>query len=144
MAVLRRLTAALSSVLLLQLSLLGSGTLCALQHPGGHGEKDHASTGMAAMMHAAPGPVVMAGMESLAGTSDTPAGGCDGQAPAGACHGPWAAGTCTSMSSCASSQSATVAPLLAWAGRTLDLSLPEPSALHAAPAEAPELPPPRA
>jgi len=141
---LRRLTAALSSVLLLQLSLLGSGTLCALQHSGGHGGTDHASAGMAAMAHGASGVGNAAAMEVAATEADTPVNGCDTHALAGSCGGPWSAGTCSSMSSCASSQTATVAPLIAWAARAAAIGMPEPKTLHAAPAPAPELPPPRA
>jgi hypothetical protein len=144
MKLLRRFTAALSSILLLQLSLLGSGTLCALQHSGAHGATDHASVGMAAMAHGASGVGNAAAMDVAATEADTPVNGCDTYALAGSCGGPWSGGTCSSMSSCASSQTVTVAPLLAWVPRAAATVPPEPGTLHAAPAPAPELPPPRA
>ena len=105
MRLVRRLSAALSSILLLQLSLLGSGTLCALQHSAGHGAPETVSSGMRAMMH---GPVGTAAssmlVEQPADGNDNPANGCGGNAPADSCGVPWSTGTCASMISCASSQ----------------------------------------
>jgi hypothetical protein len=144
MRLVRRLSAALSSVLLLQLSLLGSGSLCALQHPSGHVAMDGAAPGMRAMVHgAADGATVSTVMAQPSDTPD-PAGGCGGNGPASSCDGPWATGPCSSMASCAWSQSAGVSSALTSARAEADVNHSQPRTLPAGPVVAPELPPPRA
>lgn len=145
MRLVRRLSAALSSVLLLQLSLLGSGTLCGLQHPSGHGAMDAMSPGMLAMMHGDAGSATVSTvMEQPTNAAENPADGCGGHGPRDSCGGPWATGSCTSMSACGWSQSATVPPLPTSANRETSVGHAEPRTLAAGPVVAPELPPPRA
>jgi len=142
MRLVRRLSAALSGVLLLQLSLLGSGTLCALQGPSAPAAAPPAMTGMT---HGAGGNVTASTvMEQSADALEDPANGCGGPGRAHSCDGPWATGRCTSMSSCASSQPATVTSVFAWVRGDISIDLPEPRSLLAGPVVAPELPPPRA
>lgn len=145
MRFLRRLSVALSGILLLQLSLLGSGTLCALQHAAGSADMTGPAAAMAGMMM---GGGARAGHEfvviGLTDASKSPDGGCGDHRSADSCGGPWAPGPCTTMSSCAWSQSSTVLPALAATSAETDGNLPEPQVLQTGPVIAPELPPPRA
>ncbi len=129
MTPLRRVTAALSSALLLQLSLLGSGTLC-----GDRGPETGAAAATAA--HA------MQGMHEA--DTDAPAA-CDAAPGADeGCRLPWAPGHCATMSGCAVAALPPVvqAATMSLPAATLDPS--DPPAAHSGPAAAPELPPPRA
>ena len=125
---LRRVTAALSSALLLQLSLLGSGTLCG----------DHDATASAA----ATAGQSMQGMHEA--VADTPSA-CDAPpASDDGCRLPWAPGHCATMTGCAV---AAIPPAVqtgevSLAAAALDPA--EPPAAHSGPTAAPELPPPRA
>jgi hypothetical protein len=145
MRLVRRLSAALSSVLLLQLSLLSSGTLCELQHPSGHAAMRAGSLVMPEMSPAAAGmTTVSSAMEQPANAAENQTDGCGGQGAGDSCGGPWATGPCTSMSACAWSQSATAPPALGAPNGETSVNHSEPRTLHAGPVVAPELPPPRA
>ena len=147
---LRRLTAVLSSALLLQLSLVASGTLCRM-----HGDHSMASSAMASMatphgvqgMHAA----ASATQGSLDPTqpavtdvaSGTPAGPCDMSGKS--CDTPWSPGGCASMGTCVTAVSAVPAAGTALSPATRDAALVVASAdMPIGPVSAPELPPPRA
>jgi hypothetical protein len=146
MRVLHRLTAAFTTVLLLQLTLSGSGTLCTVQ--GGVT------------------PAGMAGMARMAGTHEThranPAAGsassrsqspssdpaapqsCDGARVGGGCGQPWAPGQCIGMTTCAALAAPTNAVVVRVTLFASAPALPEPAGIVSGPAVAPELPPPRA
>ena len=136
----RRLTASFCTLLLLQLTLLGSGTLCAMR--GGvaaNGTHDMSAMGGMATSGsraATSGAGVRAGDPSdvppTSGNSD------DG------CRMPWAPGQCTSMTACtvAALPSATLVASLDARPEVPDL--PMPGDLGSRPATPPELPPPRA
>lgn len=141
MRALSRLSAALSGVLLLQLSLLGSGTLCALQHAAGRSDSSAEMSGMA--MGRGATAVHQAAVIAPTDASKSSDRGCGGRDAADSCGGPWAPGSCTTMSSCAWSQSTTVMPGLSTANAESGGTLPEPKLLQAGPVIAPELPPPR-
>ena len=134
----RRLTAVLSGVLLLQLLLLGSGSLCAM-----HGRGSDAMAGMMSMTgggathHRTATP-------DRSGTTGDRASGADDQGTGGACHSPWAPRTCVSMASClvvvAAVPSRALATVAVAASR---LDVLAPAGARAGPTFAPELPPPR-
>lgn len=122
----RRIGAALSSILLFQLTLLGSGTLCAM--PSG-----------AAAMHDMGG---MAGMtqpqvdrEQTPPPSDHPDDGC---------RLPWSPGQCATMTACTIAAMPAASVIVALNTRPVVAELPMPADLGSRPATPPELPPPRA
>lgn len=143
MSFVHRSFAALCSLFLLQLSLLGSGTLCTLHHgaarndDGAHGMRD------------------MSGMSSSAGTrasvsamfdSDAPMSpaDCGGMGNHDGCGLPWAPGQCLSMTACDISAAPAARNVASVMMRAELLELPAPALLHSGPTSAPELPPPRA
>ena len=147
-SLLHRLTAVLSSALLLQLSLVASGTLCRM-----HGDHSMASAesmaGMATAhaMHATdgaaqvtPGPMVLAVTDASSGA---PTGPCD--MTGSSCDTPWSSGGCASMTTCVTAVSA-VAGATAIAPRATSrvVQVVASSDMPLGPAFAPELPPPRA
>lgn len=143
MRLVHRFSAALSSALLLQLSLLSSGTLCALQHATGHAAMHAGSMLMPGASPAAAGIATVSVVSAQpTNAAQNPADGCGGHGP-DSCGGPWATGPCTSMSACAWSQSATVPPTLGTPSGETNVNHAEPRTLRAGPAVAPELPPPR-
>jgi hypothetical protein len=138
---LRRLSAALAALLLLQLSLLGSGTLRAP-----HGMV----SARAAHVHAMPPMPGMSehqgGNGALAqqdGSSPAPAG-CDTNGGAHDCGVPWSSGSCAAMSACATIAALPPAAVALDQERAGSTELPDPTLLRTGPAAAPELPPPRA
>lgn len=143
----RQSVAALSTVLLLQLSLVGSGTLCALRHGGALGGAEPSMEGMTGMTHetaatvAGHSPMVT---EQAGPASQDAESGCPSRGESEPCHGPWAPGTCASMNSCAWSQGVPFEPTFASADNDPGAAGPEPPMLHTGPAFAPEIPPPRA
>lgn len=145
MSSLRRLVAALSGALVLQLSLLASGTLCAIR---GTGAMNDMSTSHAAhARHSTHAAVRGSSVRAPAQTDrsgSTPAG-CDASAPSEGCRLPWAPGQCASMTTCTvtAAPSVDAAPQLTVAGE-LGANLPEPRSIHSGFASAPETPPPRA
>ena len=131
----RRVFAGFASMLLLQLSLLGSGTLCALQHQAEHG-------GMRDMG----GSMVMTGTATNASSariadSDSPDSCRHGSG--NPCGGPWSDGTCSSAG-CAQSRATAAAFVLIPARTDVNGNHSEPRALLAGPVIAPDSPPPRA
>ena len=139
---LRRFSAALAALLLLQLSLLGSGTLRAPH------EMFRTSAASAHAMPPMPGMVEhQSGGATRAqqgdGTPSAPAG-CDAKGGSHDCGLPWSSGACATMTACATATalpSVTVAFDREGARNT---ELPDPALLRTGPATAPELPPPRA
>jgi hypothetical protein len=144
--IIRRSLAALAAVFLLQLMLLGSGTLCSMHGdtPRGAGLA-HASH---RMDHGMATPSATAGSQrggvanaDDAGTPTSPVE-CTGTGQHDGCHLPFAPGQCSSMTAC--DITATPAALVA-ASLTVHRAAPVPSSArrHAGPTFAPELPPPR-
>lgn len=142
MPLVRRSFAALSGLFLMQLMLLGSGTLCALHH---------GLAGASAVNHA----IAISGMahqtgshESLvtkAGESSTPMSpvDCGGSGGHDDCRLPFAPGQCSSVTTCdvsATPAAAIAAPAYV---HVVALELPSPALGHSGPTFAPELPPPR-
>ena len=121
---LRRLAAALSGALLLQLMLLGSGLPCAM-HGGGSAAGEHAMT----THHSAPASASAV---------------CD-DANDDACRMPQAPGQCATMSTCAVTVTANAPVAFRTVdGRTTVAVPPLVATLISGPPTAPELPPPRA
>ena len=119
----RRLFASIASVLLLQLTLLGSGTLCA-----------SASTSDAA---AAPSMAGMSAAEHESGSGcadDVGSDRCDDESDA----------SCVSLGACATIAFQVTAALRAPADSLVIVALPAPAALRSLPGDSPDLPPPRA
>ena len=136
----RQSVAALSAVLLLQLSLLGSGTLCVDRHASAHFRTAPSTEAMREMAHDTTAPVAGQG-----GPVVQDAGlGCLSRSGSEPCHGPWAPGTCVSMSGCAWSQGVPFEAALASAHTDSGPDAAEPLALATGPEFAPETPPPRA
>ena len=143
----RQSVAALSTVLLLQLSLGGSGTLCALRHASAHGGAEPSMEGMTGMARDTDAAAADHGStvtEQAGPASQDAESGCPSKGESEPCHGPWAPGTCASMSSCAWSQGVPFEPTLASADNDSGAAGAEPLMLHTGPAFAPEIPPPRA
>jgi hypothetical protein len=139
----RRLFATLSSVLFLQFSLLGSGTVCERGHASGDRVMDGAGSAMPAMVRDSDSTAAVSeAMYQPVNASD--ARQRDAHGTSDSCRGTPAPGTCAFMSSCAWSQSAAVEPLTAAVGSRTSSNLLEPETLRTGPAVAPELPPPRA
>ena len=110
MPLVHRLTAVIAGVLLLQLSLLGSGTLCTVSGDRtmgtatrGH-EANAGMPGMGASGTIAGGAVAVGPQQDDGGTSLP--GGCDTHGMNGSCRGPWAPGNCGTTTSCVVSMSA--------------------------------------
>lgn len=143
-SILRRCSAALAALLLLQLSLLGSGTLCALQET-----QETASvrgTGMAGMpgmaAHQAASPS-SAQHGSGAEHCSVPSS-CDATRGTPDCGLPWSPAVCSAMTTCATVVAPSVVALTILDRAVPAADLPEPLQLRTGPADAPELPPPRA
>lgn len=146
---LHRLTALLSSALLLQLSLLASGTLCRM-----HGEHDMGSmrtTSARAAEHdtdssrGTPGPLPATMVAVSDASSGMPGGPCDMTGPSKSCDAPWAPGSCSSMATCVTAVSATpTSTAMPDMSPTTFVHAVASAELPLGPAFAPELPPPRA
>ncbi len=122
MPFLKRLIATISGVLFLQLSLLGSGVLCATHrgHAMSPGAGAHAMNGRQA--------------PDDCGTPSTN----------DSCRGPWAPGGCASMTSCAAATAAPTAGVQVLRTFAVARDLPEPLSAESELAVTPEPPPPRA
>ena len=116
----RRIGAALSSILLLQLTLLGSGTLCAM--PGDMGA-------MRGMTH------------SVVDRPETPP---PNSHPDDGCRLPWSPGQCATMTACSIAAMPAATVIVALDVRPMISDLPIPTDPGSRPATPPELPPPRA
>ena len=137
---LRRLTAALSGLLIFSLTLMGSGTLCAVRGTGATATTHHMSamTGMAtSALATAPSAT---GARAPDGTDVPPT---SGQSDEG-CGMPWAPGQCTSMTLCTMAAIPSATLVIALDARPMAADLPMPGDLGSRPASPPELPPPRA
>ena len=137
---LHRLTAVLSSALLLQLSLLASGTLCRM-----HVDQASAGHRMAAAQHSsqqgAHAPMMTMDDDSPA----MPMNGCGNAGSSKSCDAPWAPSGCASMSSCITVTSALNAATVSLnAAPTHVKQFAASVQMPSGPAFAPELPPPRA
>jgi hypothetical protein len=131
---LRRLAAALSSILVLQLSLPGGGAPCAP-----HGSEAPRRTSAHAT-HAAASGANSSHVAAVDDASRIAPRDCD--AP-GRHERTSPSAQCLSMTACA--VAAPAAPVVGTvAGRVASLHSPEPEPFRAGPAAAPELPPPRA
>lgn len=145
MSILRRSIATALGVLLLQLTLLGSGTLCAVQHVAAReGATAHEMLGMngtpamhATSMASATATVTDAGRGPV--NSD-----CGGPGPHDGCGLPWAPGQCSSMTTCDVSGTPARIGIFSDAGRLVAINISASASAHAGPTFAPELPPPRA
>jgi hypothetical protein len=145
----RRSFAALAAFFFVQLTLLGSGTLCALHGAAaGHGT----SRGMAASVpHAmtdrhtgidAPAPDASV----LTAVSDVPAAhdGCDASGGPHDCGLPATPGSCAGMTTCAITAAPAVVAASDVPAAASSRDVGQPETLRSGPAAAPELPPPRA
>ena len=142
MSFVHRSFAALSGLFLLQLSLLGTGTLCAL-----HPSEARNDAGLHAMHEMAGMRSAVMTLTSVAAISDADApmspADCGGMGNQDGCGVPWAPGQCLSMTACAMSATPAARSVESLTIRDV-LELPSPALLHSGPTFAPELPPPRA
>lgn len=140
-----RITAVLSGILLVQLMLLASGTLCRMHagHQGmmsganDHGGQMHQMQMTSNAMHD------VSGMAVVDASANAPSASCD---MSGSCGAPWAPSSgCASMASCISAVSATPSVSVARAADVVTrVAIVASAAMPRGPAFAPELPPPRA
>lgn len=143
MPLVRRSFAALSGLFLLQLMLLGSGTLCATHHGLARpGATNHAMA-MGDLAHQT------RSHESLvtkAGESSTPMSpaDCGGSGGHDGCRLPFAPGSCSSVTTCDVTATPAAAIGAAAYVEVVALEVPPPALGHSGPTFAPELPPPRA
>ena len=139
----RRFLAALSSALLLQLTLLGGGTLC-----GMHGAHEMGTAAMMGSMHDGMQQPANASMSAASHTptvTSTLADDCDTCDATSGCGNPWSPGSCTSMTCCTTAVAArapSFTDVLSSAAHVRNI--PEPLSAPIAPSFAPEIPPPRA
>ena len=142
MPFLSRSFAALSALLLLQLTLLGSGTLCAKHRDAGGSHADaRVANGMTMMSAAnlASSSVVTSADKPPASPED-----CGGLGSHDGCGLPWAPGQCSSMTTCDVSLAVTASVISPVIGPIVTVALPSPVLARSGPTFAPELPPPRA
>ena len=142
MSLVRRSFAALSGLFLLQLSLLGSGTLCALHHSAARNDAGaHAMHDMTGMSSAA---ATRASVSAIPDADSPKApGDCGGMGRRDGCGLPWAPGQCSSMTACDISATPAASIMASVTTGVMALELPTPSLIHSGPTFAPELPPPR-
>ena len=143
MSLARRSFAALCGLLLLQLSLPGSGTLCAMAHSIGRRDADaHGMDHMTSVRSTAAPDAAVSAMPD-ANASTRPAG-CGHMDMHDGCGLPWAPGQCASMTACAVIAVPAMRSAAAATVRGGRVEVPSPALLQAGPTFAPELPPPRA
>jgi hypothetical protein len=147
LTLLHRIVSVLSSALLLQLSLLSTGTLCRM-----HGDQAM-SVGMSAPtgrtshpshagMHAAHASNVATMSEASPGM---PSGPCDANGMSKSCDSPWAPTGCVSTTTCVTAVSALASS--SWSGSEQGsgaVQVVSSADMPLGPTFAPELPPPRA
>lgn len=144
MFLVRRSFGALAGLFLLQLPLLGSGTLCALHRSGaGDDTGAHAMQGMQGMVAVSSAATVPTSASTVveAGDPMSPAD-CVGQRDG--CRLPWAPGQCSSMTLCQMSANPAASGVASVTMRVVALDLPSAALIHSGPTFAPDLPPPRA
>ena len=141
----RRAFAVISGLCLLQLTLSGSGTLCAMEHGTSHDVSADAGTPMAGMQMAGVSQPMTshAIVVSSSDDSDGPMSPVDG-ADSHGCPVPIAPGPCGSMSGCAIGVAAADVGGASVSMRVIEIALPSPMSVHSGPTLSPELPPPRA
>lgn len=142
MSFVRRFLAALSGLFLLQLSLLGSGTLCAIHHGAARDDAGvhtmHAMSGMRAGLATRASVSAMHDADRPMSPAD-----CGGMGEHGGCRLPWAPGRC-SMTACDVSATPAASIVASVTISVMTFELPTPAFFHPGPIFAPELPPPRA
>ena len=134
----RRFLAALSSAFLLQLTLLGGGTLCGMRGAQAMG---------AAVMHGTQPAAAHASMSAasqMPTVTSAPTGDCDACDATSSCGNPWSPGSCTSMTCCTVAVSARAQVFLDVLSSAHVRSISEPLSAPIGPSFAPEIPPPRA
>ena len=142
---LRRVTVALSGILLLQLSLLGAVSPCAHGYAAG----DKGAHARRATSHRSDNgrTVTRAARSDGHATSHAASGPCSDDRDDSSkvpCDVPGVRGTCTEMSSCSSSQSSVATQMLQTIEPTRTrVAADEPTERASSPTVAPELPPPR-
>ena len=143
MSLLRRSFAALAGLFLLQLTLLGSGTLCATHYGDARSDATvHAMGGMREMSR------VTVAQRSVSAISD--ASGprspqdCGGLGQHDGCGLPWAPGQCSSMTACDVSAMPGMSAVASATSRVVTTKPLSSAVIHSGPSFAPELPPPRA
>lgn len=137
----RRSLAALAGLFLLQLTLLGSGTLCAMRHVDAPSDaRAHAMHDMGGMSAASP---QRTGAISASDASGSPVD-CGGPAQGNGCRLPWAPGQCSSMTTCGMSATLGASIVVATTPAIAAPALSSPAGMKSGPTFAPELPPPRA
>ena len=143
MSFVRRSFVALTGLFLLQLTLLGSGTLCAVYHSVGRNNAGvDAMHDMGAMTSAATTrAAVPAAPDSHSPMSPAD---CGGTSQHDGCGLPWAPGQCSSMTACDISATPAASIMTSASGVAMSIELPTPALIHSGPTFAPDLPPPRA
>lgn len=141
----RRTVGALSSLFLLQLSLLGSGTLCAMRYgasdAAGPGHSMHVMGDTVAGSTSAPEDA-MSTIADVGGPVDPP--DCHGPINQDGCQLPWAPGQCSSMTTCGITAAPTALIVTSWTAQAMSIEIAAPELVRSGPTFAPELPPPRA
>lgn len=148
-SLLHRVTAVFSSALLLQLSLLASGSLCRMQGDHGMSAEAMAAMGEPTTNHASHGAPHGAQVSTPAAASDAslgiPSGACDTTGASKSCDAPWAPAGCASMATCVTAVSALDAPAISTSAiATVAVQVVRSADMPLGPTFAPELPPPRA
>ena len=126
MHLLRRLTAILLNVLMLQLSMAGYGPTCAQR-----GEAMGSATN------------VTMTMTHVAGAAAGPESACAGPAPGEGCRLPCPPEACATMTACVALACPVKTAVLADDGSASDRAWRDPALARLAPRPAPDLPPPR-
>ena len=146
---LHRVTAVLSSALLLQLSLLASGSLCRMQGDHGMSAEAMAAMGEATANHASHAGAHGARVANSAAANDAPSGmpggTCDTTGASKSCDAPWAPAGCASMATCVTAVTALDSPAISTSAiATVAVQVVRSADMPLGPTFAPELPPPRA
>ena len=142
MPFLRRSSAALFALLLLQLTLLGSGTLCARHHGAGGNHVDARVANGMTMMSAA--NLASSSVVTSADNAPVSPEDCGGLGSHDGCGLPWAPGQCSSMTTCDVSLAVPASVISPTIGPIGTGALLPPVLAQSGPTFAPELPPPRA
>ena len=142
MPFLRRSSAALCALLLLQLTLLGSETLCAKHRGVGDNHVDAPVANAMTMMSAA--DLAISSVVTSADRPPVSPEDCGGLGSHDGCGLPWAPGQCSSMTTCDVSLAVPASVVVSMIGPTGTVALLSSMGTASGPTFAPELPPPRA
>jgi hypothetical protein len=138
MSFVHRSFAALSGLFLLQFLLLGSGTLCAMQHGTLHQSASRHAMQMTGTAHQTNShETIVTSADSDGPVSPADASNSDD------CQVPIVPGQCASMSACNTSATPSETLTASLPEPTVGVVLPTPVRAHSGPTYAPELPPPR-